>query len=296
MDSVNALNVFVHVAESGSFVAAGRELGISASAVGKSVTRLEEHVRVRLFRRSTRSLTLTPEGAAFLNRCRRILDEIQAAEAELAETADTPKGLLRLSLPLMGDPFLQMLVEFQQAFPEVDLDLDFSNRNVDLVREGFDAAIRSGDQQDSNLSTRDIGSFRMVLVGSPAYFERKGRPQSPSDLAEHDRLGMRMPGNGKIMPFHFADPAWNSVEPPRRVPVVASNSTTVIRFALEGAGLAYVSDFLIRADVNRGALEPVLQDYLAGGGNFHLVWEAGRHVSPKLRAFIDFASRNFLAK
>jgi DNA-binding transcriptional LysR family regulator len=196
----------------------------------------------------------------------------------------------------MGDPFLSMLVDFQRDFPEVDLDLDFSNRNVDLVREGFDAAIRSGNQQDSNLSTRDIGKFKMVLVASPAYFERRGRPQLPSDLASHDRLGMRMPGNGKMMPFHFADPAWNNVEPPRRVAVIASNSTTVIRFALEGAGLAYVSDFLISEEVRRGALEPVLEDYLSGGGNFHLVWEAGRHVSPKLRAFIDFASRNLLSK
>jgi DNA-binding transcriptional LysR family regulator len=293
MDSVSALSVFVRVADTGSFVAAGRELGISASAVGKSIRRLEERVKTRLLHRSTRNLTLSPEGASFLERCRHIIGEIQAAEDELAGAAKAPRGMLRISLPQLGEPFLGVLSEFSQSYPEVELDLQFTNRKVDLVREGYDAAIRSGDLADSTLKAKPIGAYKMVLVAAPDYLRRKGIPTSPGDLSRHDRLGLRLPDSGKIVPLAFT-PEWTCQGETTRHPLIVSNASALIAFAKKGHGLAYVSDYLIHDEMAGGVLVPVLGDYLADGGRLHIVWAAGRHVSPKLRALIDHVAARLM--
>jgi DNA-binding transcriptional LysR family regulator len=153
MDSV-ALTVFVQVAETRSFVVAGRTLGISASGIGKSVGRLEQSLGVRLFHRSTRSVTLTAEGEMLLGRARRILTEFDAAQTELSQLSAVPKGRLRIGLPMIGEPFLPALAEFQRRYSEVELDLEFDNRKVDVIEEGYDAVIRTGDIEDSRLTTR----------------------------------------------------------------------------------------------------------------------------------------------
>ncbi|MET3970874.1 DNA-binding transcriptional LysR family regulator [Bradyrhizobium sp. S3.9.1] len=164
MDSLNGIVAFVRAAETLSFVAAGRMLGISASAVGKSVSKLEQSVGTRLFHRTTRRVSLTEEGALFFERCRRILDDLRDAEAMLSQAASTPRGRLRVSLPTIGYRFLlPILPEFRRLYPEIELDLDFSDRIVDLVEEGLDAAIRSGALADSSLMSRRLGPFRFVL-------------------------------------------------------------------------------------------------------------------------------------
>jgi DNA-binding transcriptional LysR family regulator len=295
MDNVSGLTVFVRVADTGSFAAAGRSLGISASAVGKSVTRLEERVRARLLLRSTRNLTLTPEGGAFLERCRHIIAEIQAAEAELASAAEAPRGRLRVSLPLLGEPFLKTLSDFRWRYPDIELDLDFTNRNVDLVREGFDAAIRTGDLPDSTLRAKMIGTYKLVLVAAPDYLARKGMLVTPSDLSHHERLGLRLPDTGKIMPLAFSE-NWTQLDDLAQSALVVTNSTALIRFAVRGHGLAYVSDFLVRDEIVDGTLVPVLGDFLKEGGRFHIVWPAGRHVPPKLRTFIDHVTAHLMPK
>lgn len=285
MDNVSGLSVFVRVADTGSFVAAGRALGISASAVGKSISRLEERVQTRLLHRSTRSLTLTPEGAGFLERSRSIIAEIQSAEAELAGAADTPRGLLRISLPLLGAPFLEALSSFRARYPDISLDVDFTNRTVDLVREGFDAVIRSGDLADSTLRAKHLGAYKMVLVATPDYLARKGTPTTPGDLPSHDRLGLRLPDTGKIIPLAFRD--WRGQDETAQHALVVSNSLALIHFAILGHGLAYVSDFLVRDEIAGGTLVSVLESYLEDRRRFHVLWPAGRHAPPKLRAFID---------
>ena len=137
MDSLGSLNAFVRAAEARSFTVAGRQLGVSSSAIGKAVARMEERLGVRLFHRSTRSITLTAEGSLFLERCRRIFSEIEAAELELSQTQEAPRGTLRVSLPLVGMLMMPTLVAFMRAFPEIVLDLDFSDRVVDVIEEGF---------------------------------------------------------------------------------------------------------------------------------------------------------------
>lgn len=191
MDSLNGFVVFVQVAETRSFVAAGRELGVSASAIGKSVARLEEKLGVRLFHRSTRSVTLTAEGTLFLERSRRILAEIDAAELELSQASAAPRGRLRVSLPLVSSLMLPVLGEFMRAYPQIELDLDFTDRMVDVIEEGFDAVVRTGEPADSRLSARRLGSFHMRLVASPDYLARCGVPQTPADLEQHSCLHYR---------------------------------------------------------------------------------------------------------
>ena len=187
MDSLSGFTVFVRVAETRSIVGAARTLGVSASAVGKRVARLEEKLGVRLFHRSTRSITLTAEGGLFLERSRRILAEIEATELELSQSRETPRGRLRVSLPLVSGLVLPTLADFMQAYPDIELDLDFSDRVVDVVDEGFDVVLRTGQPVDSRLSMRELGEFQLKLVGSPAYFARHGTPRCPEDLLPRGR-------------------------------------------------------------------------------------------------------------
>jgi len=286
MESLNSLNVFVQVAEARSFVGAGRVLGITASAVGKSIVRLEERLGVRLFHRSTRSITLTAEGAQFLHRSRRILLEIEEAEAELTQTAQAPRGRLKVSLPLVTEPFLPVLAEFKKTWPDVDLDLSFSDRRVDVVEEGYDAVVRSGDVADSRLSARHLGQYRMILVGSPDYFNRQGVPQRPEDLLNHACIQFRYPNTGKLqrwpLPPAHPQPEWQLP-----ASMVCNNLQARVCFAVKGIGIAYLPDFAIREWLDDGRLVQVLDD-CSEAGVFRILWPSGRHLTPKLRAFIDF--------
>lgn len=198
MENLGGFVVFVQVAETRSFVAAGRALGLSASAIGKRIARLEARLNVRLFHRSTRSITLTAEGARFLERCRRVIAEIDAAEQELTQSTEAPRGRLRVSLPTIGTLLLPVLADFMAAYPEIELDIDFSDRIVDVVDEGFDAVLRTGRPTDSRLSSRLLGHFRQHLVASPDYLERHGAPRTPADLAQHRCLHYRFPSSGKL--------------------------------------------------------------------------------------------------
>ncbi|MBY6344728.1 LysR family transcriptional regulator [Providencia rettgeri] len=287
MDSLNSFTVFVQVAEVRSFVAAGRLLGVSASAVGKSVARLEEKLGVRLFHRSTRSVTLTAEGTLFLQRSRRILAEIEAAEQELSQATTTPRGRLRVSLPLVSSLVLPVLGDFMREYPEIELDLDFTDRLVDVIEEGFDAVIRTGAPTDSRLSARRLGSFRSLLVASPDYLARQGIPKVPADLLNHTCLHYRFPNSGKLEPWALRRA---TDEPELTLPssMICNNIETRVCFSLQGLGIAYLPEFSVREPLADGRLQAVLADYAERTGVFHILWPASKHPSPKVRAFIDF--------
>ncbi|AKC78393.1 LysR family transcriptional regulator [Xanthomonas arboricola] len=287
MDSLNGFVVFVQVAETRSFVAAGRLLGVSASAVGKSVARLEEKLGVRLFHRSTRSVTLTAEGTLFLERSRRILAEIEAAELELSQATAAPRGRLRVSLPLVSSLVLPVLGEFMREYPEIELDLDFTDRMVDVIEEGFDAVVRTGEPTDSRLTARRLGSFRSVLVASPGYLELRGTPQVPADLLLHTCLHYRFPNSGKLETWALRqEPGAPELQLPTSM--ICNNIETRVCFALQGLGIAYLPDFAIREPLADGRLTPILADHVQRGGVFHVLWPASKHPSPKVRALVDF--------
>ena len=287
MDSLNGFVVFVQVAETRSFVAAGRLLGVSASAVGKSVARLEEKLGVRLFHRSTRSVTLTAEGALFLERSRRILAEIEAAQQELSQASSAPRGRLRVSLPMVSSLVLPVLGEFMRAYPEIELDLDFTDRRVDVIEEGFDAVVRIGNPVDSRLSARRLGSFAMQVVASPDYLALRGTPQVPADLLQHTCMHYRWPNSGKLETWALRQAPG---EPELQLPtsMICNNVETRVCFALQGLGATCRPEFAIREPLADGHLQLILEDYVEHRGVFYVLWPASKHPSPKVRALVDF--------
>lgn len=292
MDSLGALNVFVQAAETRSFTAAGRQLGVSSSAVGKSIARLEERLGVRLFHRSTRAIALTPEGQMFLERCSRIFSELEAAELELSQTRAHPAGLLRVSLPLVGMLMMPTLSAFMEAWPE--LDLDFSDRLVDVIEEGFDAVIRSGEPTDSRLMTRRLGTFRFRLVGAPAYFERHGIPETAEALRRHRCLHHRYPSTGKLETWRIVGTDGAQID---GLPSAAVSSAIepLLHMAEQGQGLACLPDFAVRSQCRDGRLVSVLDEAVKNTGAFRILWPSSRQLSPKLRVFVDFMAENLFA-
>lgn len=294
MDSLGSLNAFVHAAEARSFSVAGRQLGVSSSAIGKAVARLEERLDVRLFHRSTRTINLTPEGSLFLERCRRIFSEVEAAESELAQTREAPRGKLRVSLPLVGMLMMPTLASFMRAYPEIELDLDFSDRLVDVIEEGFDAVVRTGDITDSRLMMRVLGTFSHHLVASADYLEKQGVPQGPQDLVGHACLHHRYPTTGKLSPWRLRQDG-EDVQPDLPKTAVVSTIEPLIDLAERGIGIAYLPDYAVRRQLEEGRLVAVLEGNIHHVGTFRALWPASRFVSPKLRVFVDFMADNLLA-
>jgi len=287
MEAFSGISFFVQAAETRSFSEAGRILGVSSSTVGKSVCRLEERLGVRLFHRSTRSITLTAEGALFLERCRRILCEIEAAELELSETQQAPRGRLRISFPQVGMLVMPALTAFMHRYPAIELDVDFSDRLVDVIEEGFDAVLRTGEPGDSRLMSRPLGNYRLQLVASPDYLASHGTPHVPADLARHACLQHRFPATGKLEPWPLK-PTDDTQEWTLPASMVCNTSGALLDVALADLGIACVPDFMARPAIERGALVSVLDAHMEHQGTFRLLWPSSKHMAPKLRVFIDF--------
>ena len=293
MDRLGPLNAFIHAAEARSFTVAGRELGISSSAVGKAVGRLEKRLHVQLFRRSTRSITLTPEGELFLRRCQTIFSEIEAAELELAQSSATPRGKLRVSLPMISMLMMPAVAGFAAAYPDVELDLDFTDRLVDVIEEGFDLVIRTGQQSDSRLNMRVIDTYSYVIVGSPDYLDRRGVPQEPEDLDNHACMFHRWLASGKLERWAMSrDGVDLDYQPPASLAV--NTMEPLIDLAERGRGLMFTPTFTVRQQLAEGRLRTVLDPYLRATGILQLLWPPGRHLSPKVRVFIDYMAENLL--
>lgn len=285
MDSLVGITSFVAAAEHLSFVAAARGLGISPSAVGKNIAKLEASLGVRLFQRTTRRVVLTDEGVQFHQRCRRILDDLQDAQAMVQHAAEAPRGTLRIGLPTIGYRFLlPVLPEFHQLYPEIQLDLDFNDRLVDVIEENLDAVIRSGTLSDSSLMSRRLGGFSFLLCASPHYLERRGTPEGLSDLTGHVAVRYKFPTTGKLQEWANGDKG--IVAPP--TVITCSNMEAVRAAAIGGLGIAFMPDFLARDAIASDALVEILADRTIASGHFSILWPSSKHLSPKLRAFVDF--------
>jgi DNA-binding transcriptional LysR family regulator len=294
MDSLGALNAFVRAAEARSFTAAGRQLSLSPSAIGKAVARLEERLGVRLFHRSTRSIALTEEGKLFLETCRRIFSEVETIEREFARTAGAPKGKLRMSLPLVGMLLMPTLAAFMSAYPEIELDMDFTDEVVDVIDRGYDVAVRTGEAKDSRLMSRTLGTYQFAIVGSPAYFARAGEPSSPEQLAKHACLHHKYPSTGKLQPWPFVRSATtDDVVLPTAA--TASAVEPLVALATLGLGIACVPDFAIQRQIAEGSLVSVLGDHIEQRKAVRAVWPSSRYLSPKVRVFLDFLAEHLFA-
>jgi len=293
MDSLSGISIFVQVAETRSFTEAAKLMDVSSSAVGKSIARMEERLGVRLFHRSTRSITLTAEGALFLERCRRILGEVEAAQMELSHLSAAPRGKLHISMPLLGELMMPAMAGFMRRYPDIELDIDLSDRMVDVIEEGFDAVIRTGEPQDSRLMSRQLGKFRLVLVASPEYLKERGVPRHPRDLANHACLLHKFPATGKIEHWPLQTPDATPI-PSLTKTAICSTTDAQVFLARAGMGIACIPDFVVRNSLNRGELQLVLDEYVVHNGALWMLWPSSRHASPKLRVLIDYLKDNLL--
>lgn len=287
VESIPAIQAFVLAAEKRSFKLAGQAMGLTPSAIGKAIQKLEEQLSVQLFHRSTRSVAITEEGTLFLNRCRRILSEIEAAQAEVSDARSAPRGRLKIGLPVEPTLLLPAITAFNETYPDIDLDLDINDRFVDVIDEGFDAVIRSGEPTDSRLRHRKLGDFGWAFVASPDYVERSGRPVALSDLAGHACLRQRLAETGRLIPW----PVIVDGEPASPgATITATMMEPLLELAIRGRGIAYLPDFAARSSIEDGRLIELLKGATTQPGALHILWPASHYPLPKVRVFVDFMS------
>jgi DNA-binding transcriptional LysR family regulator len=288
IESVNAMSAFVQAAELRSFKLAGQQFGLSSSAIGKIIAKLEDQLSARLFHRSTRAIRLTAEGEMFLNRCRHILIELEAAEAEIAHTTAAPRGRLRVGVPFSLDLLTPLFGEFMEKYPEIELDLDFNDRLVDVIEDGFDVVIRSGDVSDSRLMHLKLGDFSNLLVAAPSYLAKAGEPLTPSDLFNHRLLHHRFYETGKLG-------GWDPIVPEGMVLPVALAATSLeplIRLAEAGHGIAWLPYFAVADHIREGKLREVLPGSAKKIRAFRLLWPRSKTPPPKLSVFVKFMAES----
>ncbi|MGO7634508.1 LysR substrate-binding domain-containing protein [Rhizobium leguminosarum] len=289
------MEVFVIAAELQSFSAAGRRLKISPSAVSKLVTRIEDRLGTRLLVRSTRTMTLTPEGEVYLSRARRILTDITETEQIVAGGGKMiPRGLLRVNASVgFGERHLLALIPaFLERYPEVQLDISLTDGIIGLIEERTDIAIRSGAMDDSSLKARKLLESRRVIVASPAYLDAKGIPKTPQDLANHNCFSFNF--RRSLNEWPFRNPGTSEVY---RLPVTgntAVNSGMVMRrLCLSGSGLGRVGQFHVQPDIDAGKLMSLLEEYNPHDmEQIHAVFAGHEHLAARIRAFIDFLAEH----
>ncbi|TMV70329.1 LysR family transcriptional regulator [Thioclava sp. BHET1] len=281
------METFVRAASEGSFSAAGRTLGMTPSAVSRIVTRLEDRLRMRLLVRSTRHLTLTPEGETYLAEARAILDRLAEMEANLG-AGDAPHGPLRVSATVGFGALviLPLVPKFLARYPGIALDLTLSDGVVDLWQERMDLAIRSGTLRDSALKARPIARMRRVVVASPDYLSRRGRPQVPADLTRHECLRYNFrPGD---WPFRNPETGERLLQPVTG-PFSGSDGTILRQICLAGLGLMWTGDTVVAEDLASGRLCEVLSDWQPSEPEtIHTVFAGHPHLASRIRAFVDF--------
>ncbi len=288
MASVQALMAFAETARHGSFARAARELGLSSSAVAKSVARLEADLGVRLFHRTTRKVALTSEGHALHARCRAIVDEFDALRDAAAGARGAPTGTLRLNVPItLGKlHYVPQLAALLARHPGLGLELGFSDRYADVVSEGLDAAIRIGPLADSTLVAKRIGEQRLVVVGSARYLKKRGEPTHPSALAAHRCMAFRMPTSGRLRPWQFVD-GRRTFEWTPDADVVMNDGEGLVAAAAAGIGLIQVPDYIAAGALSSGAVRRVLDTHAPPALPISVVYPSARGVTPRLRALLE---------
>lgn len=296
MDLITRMRAFATVAEHRSFTTAAERLGISRGMATRYVAQLEEHLGARLLNRTTRRVGLTEAGNAYFERCAQLLSDLDEAESLVrADTAEA-RGTLRVTCALaFGTRYVAPLLgDYMRAQPRVAIDLSFSDRTVDLVEEGYDLAIRIGTLASSSLAARRLASTRMLVCAAPAYWDRRGRPATPEELAGHDALHYT---------YSSTSDEWRFVDAggtPRPVRISyrlrANNGEALLRASISGLGVVQLPSFYVHEALARGDLEVALEDYCAPELGIYAVYPARRLLAAKVRTFVDFLAAALAGK
>jgi DNA-binding transcriptional LysR family regulator len=292
MKNLAGMAIFAHVVEERSFSAAARRLGLSKSMVSKEVTKLEHNLGARLLNRTTRKLSLTEIGAAFYESCARILQEAREAELLVGRLHAEPRGVLRLTAPVAFGTLhvAPALPQFLAQYPDVRIDLTIGDRQLDLADEGLDLAIRIARVLPENLVARRLAPINRVVCAAPAYFERHGTPRRPQDLSRHNCL---------VYTHANPDSQWRfRSEEGEAVVTVKGNLTlnddeALWQATLGGLGIALLPTFIVGNDLQSGRLQAVLTEHVPTERNLHALYLPNRHLSAKVRVFIDFLVARF---
>lgn len=287
-DNFAGITAFVTTAQAGSFTAAAERLGITKSAVGKAVSRLEQRLGLTLFNRTTRSLSLTADGEVYLLSCQNALEILQHAESELTSHIARPAGRLRVDLPAAfgRKRILPVLLRIAGKFPELTLTVSFSERFVDLMEEGIDLVIRIGELQDSStLIARQLTTQKLVICASPDYLSRYGIPQTPAELNRHRTIVGFRRNQPVSWLFKTADGATERITPPATHEL--SDGDAMLAAVLNGAGLSQLPMWLVRKHLEQKQLVTVLDDFAGGEMPISALWPKGRQILPKIRFVVD---------
>ena len=292
MANISELEIFVTVVDTRSFTAAAEELGVSKSHVSKQVSALEDRLGAQLLHRTTRSLSLTDAGHAFYERGALVLEQLEEAERAVMQLQTKPRGRLKVSVPMtFGVRYISPIVaEFLEQYPEIKVELDLSDRKVDLVDEGFDLAIRIGELQDSSLMVRKLAPATRYCCASPAYLEKHGTPEQPAELAEHECLEYAY---GRLNTWQFVNEQGEEQFVQVDGRLRANNGEVLVDSCVAGLGVALVPDFMLGDHLQAGRLVRILDQWMEWRAGVFALYPHNRHLSAKVRHFVDFLVDKF---
>ncbi|MEL6470533.1 MAG: LysR family transcriptional regulator [Cyanobacteria bacterium J06623_4] len=288
-ERLDSLYIFVQAARYLSFSEAARQLGMSPSAVSRAVQRLEDRLDTRLLNRTTRSLSLTDDGARFYDSGRQILSDLEEAELSLSCARSTPSGVLRISLiPSMARMhIIPALPDFMAQYPELKLEISLSDRRINLVEDGIDAVVRVGMSPDSNLIMQTIGIARDIVCASPSYLKQHGMPKTPEDLRQHLCINHVIPQTGRVRDWRFQK-AGDTFTVDVSGGVTIDHAETAMAAAIADVGIIQLYNFVVGEALSKGQLVPLLEDYAPSGVPIAVVYAQRRYLSAKVSAFVDF--------
>jgi DNA-binding transcriptional LysR family regulator len=291
MDKLDAMQIFVRVAEAGSFTAVADQLQVARSAITRQIAALEKHLRVKLITRSTRSLTLTAAGAAYLEKCRVILNMVDAAEASLDEEKAVPRGRIRLGLPLSFglQRLMPALLDFAKAQPHIELMMDFSDQRSNLIEEGIDLSIRiTADLQPGDI-VRHLGECHLLTLASPAYLSEHGQPQHPDQLRHHECLVYSMTMSAAV--WNYQVDAQETAFPVRGR-IRANNGLALTQAAAQGMGITRQPDFIAEPFLARGEVVAILQDFAPSPLGIYAVLPSNRYIPHRVNVLIEHLAKS----
>ncbi|HSI27989.1 MAG: LysR substrate-binding domain-containing protein [Methylophilus sp.] len=294
MDRFDTMLAFTRVVELESFTKAALSLNLPKTTVSAQVLALEKRLRVKLLHRTTRRIRVTTDGAAYYERAIRLLNELEETEAALNQATVNAKGRLRVDVPapLGRLVIIPSLPDFFKRYPDIELEIGCDDRPIDLLEEGVDCVIRIGNPLDSTLVARRVGTMQFMLVASPEYLNSYGRPASPDDLPRHHGVHFFSSKTGKVHPFLLTqDGVTQEVSTIRTLAI--NNGDAMVSACLAGLGLCQLPSFMVQAYLANGEMECVLADYVAEGFPMNALYPQNRHLSSKVRAFIEWIAELF---
>ena len=295
MDKFSAMRSFIRVVEAGTFTKAAESLGVPKAQVSRQVQSLEQELRTLLLNRTTRRATTTPEGAAYYDRAVRVLDEIEEIESSMSHAKVHPRGKLRIDVPsaVANLILIPAMADFCARYPDVEIDIGVNDKPIDLISENVDCVLRGGEVTDPSLVARRIGDVHSFVCTSPSYLERCGVPQHPSDLEtkRHRVINYFSRGSGRLT--YVLQRGEERYEVNASSTIAVNDSVAMLTAALAGLGIARTATVMAAPHLTAGTLQLVLPEWSAGVSPMYVVYPPNRHVSAKLRAFIDWTADLF---